>query len=406
MRRLIVSIFTTILVLGISSAVLAQVQVNNEEIDYRFGEYITFHSEILTSSPLDSVLLFIQREGKYDTLTSPVLVPQDGIVEYTLDPNQDRIRAFSTLQYWYEVTLQNGDSFATPKGSFYYDDNRFEWQMRGKEPFTAMWHDGDADFGQSILDAAQQGLAQISNFLPTSVPDSIRIYAYANPVDMRATLQVSDRSWVGAHTDPDLQVMVVSLPTGPEQRLEMERQIPHELMHIMLYQKVGPAYVNIPAWFNEGLASIAELYPNPDYLILLDSAYEKGNLFSIKDLCTAFPRDAAGAYLAYAQSASFTRFLHNEYGSSGLEALLMAYADGLDCDRGTQVAFGVDLNQLELQWRRDTFGQDPMVTATTNLIPWITLLLAVLAVPTLIIISGLRRKPEAEKTRSQSARTV
>ena len=140
MRRLIVSILTTILVLGISSAVLAQVQVNNEEIDYRFGEYITFHSEILTSSPLDSVLLFIQREGKYDTLTSPVLVPQDGVVEYTLDPNEDRIRAFSTLQYWYEVTLQNGDSFATPKGSFYYDDNRFEWQMRGKEPFTAMWH--------------------------------------------------------------------------------------------------------------------------------------------------------------------------------------------------------------------------------------------------------------------------
>jgi len=229
MRRLILSILTIILVLGISSAVSAQVQVNNEEIDYRFGEYISFHSEILTTSPVDSVLLFIQREGKYDTLTSPVLVPQDGVVEYTLDPSKDRIRAFSTLQYWYEVTLQNGDSFATPKGSFYYDDNRFEWQMRAREPFEAMWQEGDADFGQSILDAAQQGLEQISNLLPASIPDNVRIYAYANPVDMRATLQVSDRSWVGAHTDPDLQVMVVSLPTGPEQRLEMERQIPHEM---------------------------------------------------------------------------------------------------------------------------------------------------------------------------------
>ena len=404
MRHLFLLILITTLAFGYVSAASAQVQVNNEAIDYRFGEYITFSGEIQTGSQIESVLLFIQREGKYDTLSSPVLVPQDGFVEYTLDPNKDKIRAFSTLQYWYEITLQNGDSYATPKGSFFYDDNRFEWQKRAEEPFEALWHEGDDAFGQSIMDAAQHGLEQIKDLLPAPAPENVKIYAYANPVDMRATLQVSDSSWVGAHTDPDLQVMVVSLPTGPEQRLEMERQIPHELMHIILYQKVGPAYVNIPPWFNEGLASIAELFPNPEYLILLKSAYEKGKLFSIRDLCSSFPRDAAGAYLAYAQSASFTRFLHKEYGSSGLEALLQAYADGLDCDRGTQVAFGVDLNQLELQWRRDTFGQDPMVTATTNLLPWIALLLAVLAVPILIVISGLRRKPEAEKTSSQSAR--
>ncbi len=350
--------------------------------------------------------LFIQREGNFDTLTSPPLELTDGAVVHTLDPNRDRIRAFSTLQYWYEITLQNGDSYATPKGSFYYADNRFEWQSRENKPFEAMWHEGDDAFGQSILNAAQGGLHRSSNLLPANDPDRVSIYAYANPVDMRATLQVSDRSWVGAHTDPDLQVMVVSLPTGPEQRLEMERQIPHELMHIILYQKVGASYVNIPAWLNEGLASIAELYPNPDYLILLNSAYEKGNLIPIKDLCSSFPRDAAGAYLAYAQSASLTRFLHKEYGASGLEALLMAYSDGLDCDRGSQVAFGVDLSQLELQWRRDTFGQDPMATATTNLVPWISLLLAVLAVPTLIIISGLRRKPRIDSTSSQGAGTV
>lgn len=235
----------------------------------------------------------------------------------------------------------------------------------------------------------------------------MKIYTYANPADMRATLQVADRSWVGAHTDPDLLTMVVSLPPGPEQRLEMEHQIPHELMHIIVYLKVGPSYVNLPAWLNEGLASIAELYPNPDYLIILESAYQKGNLFPIKDLCASFPRDAAGAYLAYAQAASFTRYLHKEYGSSGLENLLQTYAEGLDCERGIQVALGGDLNQLELAWRRDTFGQDPMASAATNLAPWIALLLAVLAVPALIVISSLRRRPEAEKqTGSQGTRTI
>lgn len=407
MRQWVFTLSIIALMLGFYSTAQAQVQVVSDEIEYRFGEYIHFRTEIMTESPVASVLLFIQREGKYDTISSPVLTLQEGVVDYSLDPIQDKIRAFSTLEYWYEITLTNGDSYATPKSYFYYDDNRFEWQRRENIPFEANWHQGEASFGQNILDTAQQGLDHINNLLNLPTPDKVKIYAYANAADMRATLQITNRNWVGAHTDPDLQVMVVSLPSGPEQRLEMERQIPHELMHILLYKKIGPSYLNIPTWLNEGLASIAELYPNPDYLIILNSAYEKGNLFPIKDLCNTFPADAAGAYLAYAQAASFTRYLHKQYGSGGLEMLLQSYADGLDCERGFQVAVGSDLNQLELNWRRDTFGQDPIATAATNLAPWIALLLAVLAVPVLIIISSFRRRPATDQPNGASgARTT
>ena len=160
------------------------------------------------------------------------------------------------------------------------------------------------------------------------------IYAYASAKDMQEILQSIKKNWIGAHADPDLGVMVLSLPEGPEQRLEMERQIPHELMHILLYKMVGAGYVNLPAWLSEGLASVAELYPNPDYLVLLENAHNKGNLPSIISLCQSFPRDASGAFLAYAQSASFTRYLHQRFGSSGMERLVRQYADGLDCERG------------------------------------------------------------------------
>jgi hypothetical protein len=192
--------------------------------------------------------------------------------------------------------------------------------------------------------------------------------------------------------------MVVSLPKGPEQRLEMERQIPHELMHIMLYQKVGPSYVNLPAWFNEGLSSIAELYPNPDYQVLLESAYEKGTLLPISSLCTSFPRDAAGAYLAYAESASFTRYLHEQYGSLPIDQLVRQYATGLDCERGIEVALGSSISQLERDWRRETLGEDPWLTALTNLAPWLLLLLAILAVPIVLVIVTLRSKPKPQST--------
>ena len=392
MRHWIFAGIFSLIVFCTAGVVAAQVELEGIQAEHQFGEFIRFQAEVNTREPIESIYLFIQPEGQVDTISSPALVPEAGIVRYQIDPVQEKIRTFSTLEYWFETTLENGSVLASPKQTHYYDDNRFTWQARNKSPFQAFWHEGGTEFGQSILDTAQQGLEQIRNLLSVPDPESVKIYAYANAVDMGATLQLAERNWVGAHTDPDLGVMVVSLPPGPEQRLEMERQIPHELMHILLYQKIGPSYANLPAWLNEGLASLAEIYPNSDYLVLLKTNYEKERLLPISNLCVTFPRDAAGAYLAYAQAESFTRFLHQEFGSSGLEALIEAYADGLDCERGIQVAYGSDLNQLELQWRRDTFGEDPWYSTFTNLAPWLLLLAAVLAVPIIIVLGNIRRR--------------
>jgi hypothetical protein len=392
MHRWIFSGLVSLIIIGSFGVASAKVEVGDIQVEHKFGEYIQFQAEFDAEDAIQTVHLYIQPQGQVDTISSPALVPEEDVIQYRIDPVQENIRAFSTLEYWFETTLENGAVIKSATGTYYYDDNRFTWQERSKPPFWAYWHEGEAEFGQNILDVAQQGYAQIRNLLPVPTPQAVKIYAYANAIDMGATLQLEERNWVGAHTDPDLGVMVVSLPPGPEQRLEMERQIPHELMHIMLYQKIGPSYTNLPTWLNEGLASLAEIYPNSDYLVLLNSAYEKERLIPISSLCTTFPRDAAGAYLAYAQAASFTRFLHQEFGSSGLEALIGTYADGLDCERGIQVAFGSDMTQLELQWRRETFSESPWHNTLTNLAPWFILLAAVLAVPIAIVIGSIRKR--------------
>jgi len=404
MRRWIITLVPLLLSLVLITPALSQVEFSELQVEYRFGEYIDFTGEIPTDLPVQSVQIFIQQQGEIETLSSPPLIPENGQFQFRLDPNQEMLRAFSNLEYWYEVVLDDGKAYASPTGSLYYNDNRFEWQQRSASPFDVFWHEGDTAFGQSMLDISEQGLEQINTILPVDTPPGVKIYAYANPVDMRATLQVAGRNWVGAHTDPDLGVMVVSLPPGPEQRLEMERQIPHELMHILLYQKIGPAYVNLPAWLNEGLSSVAELYPNSDYPRLLDDAYKNGTLHSIASLCDTFPREATPAYLAYAESASFTRFLLQQYGSSGMERLINAYADGIDCQRALQVSLGAPLNQLELEWRRENFGEDPWQTGLSNLAPWLALFAAILLVPVLIVAGSLRRKPvQQEPTQKKPA---
>jgi hypothetical protein len=220
----------------------------------------------------------------------------------------------------------------------------------------------------------------------------VDIYIYPNAAEMKATLDLSGVNWVAGHADPDLGVMAVALPAGPEQRLLMDQRIPHELMHILTYQSMGQTYANLPVWLSEGLASIAELYPNPDYQVLLNNAQKKDSLLAMSSLCQAFPRDASSALLAYAQSASFTRYLYNKFGISGFQALLDRYADGLDCGRAVESALRHSLVQLERQWRQETFAENVSLKALNNLLPWFVLLLAALAAPLSLTLGRLRRR--------------
>ncbi len=376
----------------------AQEDLGNVTVDYAFGDKITFQLVLPDEVQAASVRFFLQPEGESNTRSIEAF--QEGPGEYiaVLDLKADPIRTFSNLVYEYEVIAENGETYSSDPAEMYYEDNRFDWKAREEISFRVHYYEGDTGFAQSILDVANQGLEKIQTLLPLSTPSEIDIYVYANALDMRDSLQLATRNWVGAHADPDLGVMVVSLPIGPEQRLEMERQIPHELLHIMLYQQIGEHYINLPMWLIEGLASISELYPNPDYLVLLSGAQKRESLLSIASLCNTFPRDASGAYLAYAEAASFTRYLYRQFGTTGLDALVATYGSGVSCERGVEIALNASLNQLERQWRRDTFGENPWSTAAPNLAPWLVILGLALGVPITISIYNARRKPVEKRT--------
>lgn len=393
MRRWLLSLLFTSVFLGITTPkrVSAYVQVIETSVDYLYGDHITFLATIKSDSSIEEALIFFLPQGESDTMTGKLIIDTQGEAVYKHNLTNQSIRAFSTIIYWFEVTLADGEIYTSPEYSVFYEDNRYRWQSRESPPFRVHWYEGDIIFGQNMLDIANQSLNWVQNLLSLPAPKHVDIYAYASAKEMQATLLLPDNTWVRAHTDPDIGVMVVSLPPGPVQRLEMERQIPHELMHIMLYEEIGPAYGKLPDWFNEGLASTAELYANPDYLTLLDNAYKNKTLFPMSSLCTTFPRNAPDAFLAYAQATSFTRYLHQQYGSSGLHDLLKHYADGLDCERGIQVALGSTLTQLESQWRSESFGENATLTALYNLLPWLVLLIAALGIPLGLTIRGLRR---------------
>jgi hypothetical protein len=273
-----------------------------------------------------------------------------------------------------------------------YADDRFNWQTLESGTLRVHWYAGDPNFGQAVLNAAQSGLGSVSRLMTLDVAQPVEIFVYANTDDLRGTFRVGGEDWVAAHADPALGVLMVAVEPGAEQGIKMEQRIPHELMHVMLYRRLGPGYANLPAWLREGTATLAEVYPNVDYDRALAGAVANNDLIPLKDLCASFPGDAGQAFLAYAESRSFVKYLHDTYGSAGLLSLAASYADGVDCQRGTERAFGVSLSSLETKWRSSILGQNAVVSTLQSISPFLVLLCLALIIPLIGVVGTLRRK--------------
>ena len=273
-----------------------------------------------------------------------------------------------------------------------YEDGGFDWQTLEAGALRIHWYNGDTNFGQAALDAAQSGLQSIGRLMPLDLAQPIEVFIYANADDLRGTLPPGSEDWIAGHADPVLGVVMVVVGPGADQSILMEQRIPHELMHVLLYRRLGAGYHNIPAWLREGLAALAEVYPNPDYDRVLADAGANDKLIRVKDLCASFPADAGKAFLAYAESRSFTTYLHDMYGSSGLMSLAGYYADGVDCEHGTERAFGVSLSRLEVTWLESVLGQKAISFALRNMSPYLVLLCLVLFVPLMGVLSMIRRR--------------
>jgi hypothetical protein len=411
-RRLLTIFLITLLTLLITrGTAFAQVESLHSNVEYTFGELVFFKAYVQSNIPVKVAVIFFQADN--DTRTNvgfaEVHTLSDGsfALGYVHHISDYSLRPFSSISFHWELTLEDGTNFVSAPERFNYIDNRFSWKTLQKDlsqdtKLVVHWYQGDLQFAQDVLNVADAGRERIQDLLTLYMPGKLDIYVYADPETMQAPLNPDSANWVAGHAAPDLGVILVTLPEGPEQRLLVEQRIPHELMHVMLYKWNPLGYPNLPIWLNEGLASNAELDPNPDYRILLEDAAKMNSLIPLPKLCSSFPRDAYGALLSYAEAASFVKYLHDSYGVPALQTLVTAYANGLDCDRGAEQALGKSLVQLERNWERDELSQDVAPKAFLNMLPWIILLLAVLSAPLILALLRLRSHPPDPAVSQQS----
>ena len=355
--------------------------VENAAVSVDFGRTITFSARIKTPIPIKQASILLRGVNEEVIRVETLKVAQDGSVDFTYDTSHNALPPFGTVVFWFQATLEDDNTYTSAPITFVYDDNRFPWHVINRARLNLHWYAGDDSFGAAALDAAGSSLLAIRDIFPLPLTDPIDIYIYSNPQDMQNASSLGGKDWAAGHTDPGIGVVLVAIEPGPNQALEMNTKIPHELAHLILFRALGDGYARQPVWLLEGIASMAELHPNPDYALALQTAARNGSLLSLKDLCASFPVDAGNAFLAYAQSQSFVAYIRNTYGNSSLTRLTGSYTDGFSCDLGATNALGIPLSQLDTRWRVTVPGQNVLGAAARSLTPFILLMALVVIVP-------------------------
>lgn len=379
---LLALLFSLICLAPAQAQAAAKIPVSDLGISYVFGAPVTFQARLMNlPGPVSEAHIFFRSEGEPTTRVFPITVDANGVTSFTYSFEQGPLRPFALVRYSYRVKLQDGQEFDTDDFFFTYADNRFPWKEREADGINVHWYAGEESFGQEALDVARQGLQRSKQLLFTSPSALINVYIYASVSDLQKAFEAGGISWAGGHASPDLRVALVSIAPGPEQGLEMDQEIPHELAHILTYDLSGEGYNNLPVWLREGIASYLELSVNPDYPRAISSASENNTLLPLASLCASFPPDSGSAFLAYAQSESFTDYFINKYGQTAMLGLIKAYGDGLDCEQGARETVGESLTQLQADWQSSDLGINPGLAALGGFAPYLVLLVVILGVP-------------------------
>lgn len=353
MARILTSILTlSAIVLFWSGQTAAQEPTFSSTVAYEFGQQMRFNLMAEGIPEVTAVSLFISAPEFPNALTESVPFTQTDklVAVHVANLGQVRLAPFTTVTWWWVLTTTAGDLITVPEQQLFYNDDQFDWKTKVDGNVMVNWTGDDPALGQLALDIVAESLPGLRDLVPVKEEMPLRIYIYPSSADLRAALRLAGRDWVGAHAHPELGVILVTAVNPRTAATDLRQSLPHELVHFLLYQVAGARYESLPVWLSEGLATLAESIPNPSYAVVLETAVANQNTLPFTQLCATFPTTEPEILMAYAQSYSMIQYIQANYGSRALREMVLAAADGADCQTVVSRTLGQTLPDLTEAW--------------------------------------------------------
>ncbi len=322
---------------------------------YTFGQALDFTLSVINTPTLANATLHVTTPQFATTylVDFPITADPGATIQlqHTINLTEVYIQPFTTITYWWTLVDSDNISYVLPLQDIAYDDDTFAWKSQSEAGIDMYWIADGQDLGQVGMDVVTESLPRILSLIPADMSGGIRIYLYPSAEEFQAALRLTRQDWAGGHASPKLGVIMLPAENPRTAVVDLRRSIPHELSHLVLYRATADNYDNVPRWFDEGLATLFETVPNPNYAITLESLLANNELIPFNQLCTQFPSDSSDAALrAYAQSNSLMQYIQDTYGNTKIQEMITALADGANCETVTTRVLGRTVEQLTADW--------------------------------------------------------
>jgi hypothetical protein len=325
--------------------------VRHAAITSNFPTGLTFQFDITARQPITRIDLLYRASNETTlSLVEPTFTPATDVsLSQAVDLQTAGVPPGIILRYHWRIVEQGGAVTETPEQSADWTDARFSWTSLAGADVTVFAYDNDQTFDQSVLDRAEQTIGTLKDRFGATPKWPIRIWVYNDKADFDGALAPNSEPWIAGAAFPWYGLILAILPDG--NMAEVARIIPHEMSHQVLFAATQNPFAPPPKWLDEGMAVYNQVGGKDQFPALVKRALAQNALPSLRSLNGAFPYDTQGALLAYAESLSVVTFIIDHWGQAGVAKLITAFHAGMTPDDATKQALGVDLDQLDRQWR-------------------------------------------------------
>lgn len=341
------------------------ISITSTQVQISFPTSVTFTLAASAPAPITQVGLQVNTPGK-----SYGAIPLDVQATFTSGLSVNAAWSWQSpgpginippgVEISYRWTLKDADgvTMQTDLKTVRYEDSRYAWKALTAPGLELHWYEGDAAFGQQLVQAATDGLTSLHTQQGVDLKSQVAVWIYSTQAAMRGAM-IGSPVWIGGRSYPDFSTILLII--GPGGLAEGRKALVHEMTHQAVYQQTFNPLIGsqVPLWLNEGLAVTSEGPTTPTFAEALRSAVAANRLPSFRTIDSAFPPDPQASNLAYAQSESIVRYLLKQYGAVKMRDLLGVFQLGSRVDAALQKVYGMDLDQLQDSWRQSV-GAKPL----------------------------------------------
>ena len=258
------------------------------------------------------------------------------------------------VEYHYVIQDAAGNTFESDTFSLEYKDPRFRWQTLSRGDMVILWHDRPLSEVEQVATLVSRRLESVKTLLGLETVEPMKAVIVNSAREAgRSFPFISETASRGhlfagfAFGELDVTVLVGLNPDI----------LVHEMTHLLFDEAVDSPLARVPAWLNEGLAMYFESGSGGREATVLRAA-RSDSLMPLRSM-TRVPGRPRDVMVFYAQASSVVKHMMDAHGPERMAALLAAIDEGKSIDDALRRAYGIDLQELDQEWRFRLTGESP-----------------------------------------------